>query len=376
MDRLKPRVISLLLLITVAGGCTNPHGISGPIYSGDGPAYIAPPHTGPVEPLALSHRLLLIGDAGLFLEDDPTLDKLGEWSSDAANSTVLYLGDNLYNEGLVEDDRERGEKIIGQQLAATSARKILLPGNHDWGLFQMRESSIQNQQAFVAGWHDGNAEFAPQDGCLGPVVRTLRAEGPGKAITLVLLDPSPIILENLSLGCEGKNDFDAHIAALGTILEEREDDWVILASHYPIETGGPHGGLSYGSWFADGILNMFRFWAGRSGDTYDDTYAKWIAAATPAMREHPPELYAAGHDHNLQVLNGHDYAGTEIVSGAGALERVSTVTHLPSTIFAHAATGFVVIDFGTRNGADVAVLRVVEAGADAPVFEMELPHSQ
>ena len=95
--------------------------------------------------------------AAPFLENDPTLAKLGEWSGDAANSTVLFLGDNIYNEGLVDDDRERGEMILAQQLAATGAHKILIPGNHDWGLFKMRESSIQNHQAFVAAWRDGEA---------------------------------------------------------------------------------------------------------------------------------------------------------------------------------------------------------------------------
>ena len=108
-------------------------------------------------------------------------------------------------------------------------------------------------------------------------------------------------------------------------------------------------------------------------DTYDAAYAAWIDEATRVMRKNQPELYAAGHDHNLQVLSGHDYVGTEVVSGAGAVERVTSVTHLPSTLFAHAAPGFVAIDFGRRDDEDVAVLRIIEIHADAPVFEMELP---
>lgn len=367
-------LIGMLLCLSIAtGGCMNPHRIKGPIHAAEGPAFIAHASSARPATLELSHRLVLIGDAGLFLEEDPTLTKLGEWSHDSSATTVLFLGDNIYNEGLVDDDRERGEKVLSQQLAATSARKILVPGNHDWGLFQMRESSIQNQQAFVAGWQDGRAEFVPADGCMGPAIRQVYMGDQAKAVTLVLVDPSPVILENPNLGCEGSNDLDTHIAALDRVLEQHKDDWVILASHYPLETGGPHGGLSYGSLLADGILNVIRFWSGGAGDTYDEAYARWIDAATGVMRKNQPELYAAGHDHNLQVLSGHDYVGTEIVSGAGAVERVSTVTHLPSTLFAHSAPGFVVIDFGQRDGQDVAVLRVVEAQADAPVFEMELP---
>jgi len=369
--------LAILVLLTVgAAGCTNPHRIIGPNYSAEGPPFKVTQREEATEPFALSQRLLLIGDAGLFLEDDPTLAKLGAWSRDAANSTVLFLGDNLYNEGLVDDDRERGERVLAQQLAATSARKILVPGNHDWGLFEMRESSIENQQAFVAEWHDGSAEFIPRDGCMGPVVRRIGAGGSARAVTLVLLDPTPIILGNPGIGCGGKNDLDSHVAALDAILAEHEDDWLVVASHYPLETGGPHGGLSYGSWVVDGLLNIVRFWAGGAGDTYDEGYAKWITAVTRVMRKHPPEVYAAGHDHNLQVLAGNEYAGVEVVSGAGAKGRVSSVTPLPNTLFAHAAMGFVVIDFGLRGGADVAVLRVLEAQASSPVFEMVLPDAQ
>ncbi|MDP6980250.1 MAG: hypothetical protein QF570_16890 [Myxococcota bacterium] len=102
-------------VLLLAAACTNPHRIKGPIHSTEG----------------------------------PTLQKLGQWSSDADNTTVLYLGDNIYSEGFTDDDRERSEKILAQQLAATRARKIVIPGNHDWGLFKMHESSIDDQQQFV-----------------------------------------------------------------------------------------------------------------------------------------------------------------------------------------------------------------------------------
>jgi len=61
------------------------------------------------------------------------------------------------------------------------------------------------------------------------------------------------------------------------------------------------------------------------------------------------------------------------VSGAGARDRVSTVTHLPETAFAHAAPGFVVVDFARRGDENVVVLRVIEEGHEWPVFEIDLP---
>ena len=90
---------------------------------------------------------------------------------------------------------------------------------------------------------------------------------------------------------------------------------------------------------------------------------------------HPPTIYAAGHDHNLQLLESGDVADLYVVSGAGARDRVSTVTNIPETIFAHAAEGFVIVDFGTQKGQEAVVLRVIEpvASPDAPAFEMALP---
>ena len=62
------------------------------------------------------------------------------------------------------------------------------------------------------------------------------------------------------------------------------------------------------------------------------------------------------------------------MSGAGARARVSTVTHLDETIFAHAAEGFVVVDFGRRGDEDAVVVRVVEplVSIDEPVYLYEL----
>jgi len=49
---------------------------------------------------------------------------------------------------------------------------------------------------------------------------------------------------------------------------------------------------------------------------------------------------------------------------------------LPDTRFGHAAPGFVVLDLGRRNGKPMAVLRVLEAGVSAPVFELEFDPRQ
>ena len=104
-----------------------------------------------------------------------------------------------------------------------------------------------------------------------------------------------------------------------------------------------------------------------------------VSRLLPALAQAPPLVYAAGHDHGLQVIEGRHTAGTLVVSGAGSARDITTVTAISGTLFAHAIPGFVVLDFygdadfGDANEADRVLLRVVEVGRSRPVFEMELP---
>jgi hypothetical protein len=287
---------------------------------------------------------------------------------------VLFLGDNIYNEGLQDDDRTRGERILVQQLRASKERKIFVPGNHDWGLGPkaLITDAILNQQAVIDSWQESPVEFLPRDGCAGPEARQLvAAEGGERGLAVVLLDPTALIYPRSPVPCSA--DAEAVNAQLDTILREHAGQWVVVASHYPMRTGGPHGGLSYGR-LADPIVGYFGWRYGGLGNTYEEPYAAWIAATEEVFLRNPPSIYAAGHDHSLQVIEGGEIVGLHVVSGAGSAGRVSTVTSLEGSYFAHAHSGFVVIDFGTRNGEAAAVLRVIETGEPQPVYERELEH--
>lgn len=386
-------LVAAAALASLLAGCA--HRLKGPNYGAETAPWIAPElagrqHAGePVgaskpipepiapdaAPLDQAHRVVLIGDAGYYLEDDPTLAALGRWTADAERSSVVFLGDNIYDEGMTDEDRARGEKILGHQLAATQASKYVIPGNHDWGFFSKKYNakSINNQQLFVDGWPSGRADFVPKDGCMGPEIRTLaEAEGARPAVVLIALDPTPWIHPRLRALCSHAQSTEAHLARLAELLAAHRDDFVVVASHYPMRTGGPHGGLSYG-FGADLVVTPLGWLMGGLGNTYEPAYADWIEKTEAVLREAPPELYAAGHDHNLQLLDAKGAAGLYVVSGAGAVERVSTVTTIPETRFAHAVPGFVAVEFGLRAGHPVTRLRVVESRAEDAVFEMELP---
>lgn len=367
------RIVALLVASLLLVACSEPV-LEGPNYPADSAPFIAAGYDGSVADLDLQHRLILIGDAGLYLDNDPTLKALGDWAAATPNSTVLFLGDNIYDDGLIEEERVEAERILSQQLAATPVPKIVLPGNHDWGMdpAQQNIAAIRNQQAFIDAWSQGNARFAPRDGCIGPEVIELAAATDNQpAIVMVLLDPTPFLTPRLRELCATDVSDKQHFAALDEILQSYSDDHVIVASHYPMVTGGPHGGLSYG-FVGDIIVGFYGWMMGGLGNTYEPNYADWISRVEQVFKRNPPLIYAAGHDHSLQILESAGEVGAHIVSGAGAPERVSTVTSIPATAFAHAAPGFIVVDIGMRAGQPAVVLRVVENGFQEPVYEMDV----
>jgi hypothetical protein len=374
-------VLAAIVFVAGLSGCANR--LSGPDYPSDAPPWIATGSSEPARPsgtrrefdLEIHHRVVMIGDAGYYLEGDPTLLALDRWATAVESSSVVFLGDNIYNEGLTDDDREHGERILAQQLDATTVPKIFIPGNHDWGLLPKDQNAkaIRNQQAFVDEWPAGRSEFIPKEGCMGPTKRIL-LEGTErrKAVVFIAVDPTPWINESLREDCPTALTQEQFLAELDAELDAHSEDFVILASHYPMLTGGPHGGLSYG-FFIDMIITPLGWMMGGLSNTYEPGYADWIAQTQAVLRRNPPALYAAGHDHSLQLLDAADVAGLYVVSGAGAKERVSTVTHLPESYFAHAAPGFIVADFGDYDGEPRVVLRVIEPSSKTPVFEMKVP---
>ena len=105
-------------------------------------------------------------------------------------------------------------------------------------------------------------------------------------------------------------------------------------------------------------------------------YVDFAEKVEIALVRHRPLVYAAGHDHSLQLFEGDEGARMHIVSGAGSTGKVTRVTDLPETIFAHAVPGFVVLDFVSLEGDGdpaVPVVRVVRTGRETPVFQMHIP---
>jgi hypothetical protein len=375
------------LAVAIAFACSGGPRVASPFYGPGGPPFISPKghslwrHSAALGDRTPAHRVILIGDAGATSPEDATLSALGTWADDLPGATsVVFLGDNLYPSGLDEGD-ERGEGVLLQQLRASREKKVFVPGNHDWGNPFLSAERLANEERFIASFSESPAMMLPKGGCPGPAVETLAepAAGLARSVRLVAIDLDWWLVgaeERPSCpGIESENDF---VEALGRTLREHAGDHVIVAAHHPLRTGGPHGGYGRGFWTRQGIDLATRL--GQNVHDLDaPEYKRMVHRLLPAFANEPPLAYAAGHDHGLQVIEGRDTAGTLIVSGAGSLQNITTVTAIAGTLFAHAHPGFVVLDFygdsnfGDARNDDRVMLRVIETGRARPVFEMELP---
>ena len=377
----RPEVVLLLALAVVLAGC-HAGRLRGENYAADGDPFIrwnAPADTigviGPADTTRVAYRVILAGDTGEPVPEDPTLAAIGRWAVPPERAAVVLLGDNLYPSGLEEDNRAWGESVLRQQLEATSALRIFVPGNHDWGSSprDWTGERVIAQQEFVLDWPGGDVDFLPRDGCPGPAVRELLRPGEQmeRGIAVVAIDWLPWFSEVYDRSGCADGEFGQRIDDAFASLENH---YVILASHYPLRSAGDRADLGQGM-LIDILVNLYHLLLQPRSELtlHHPKYVDFADEVEIALVRHRPLVYAAGHDHSLQLFEGDEVARMHIVSGAGSTGKVTRVTDLPETIFAHAVPGFVVLDFVIRDGDEIPVVRVVRTGRETPVFQMRIP---
>ena len=72
-------------------------------------------------------------------------------------------------------------------------------------------------------------------------------------------------------------------------------------------------------------------------------------------------MWAAGHEHNLQVLEGAEDASLDYVLISGAAAKTTPVNHGEETIFAQSSPGFMVLDIFSDSR---VLARVVETSSN------------
>jgi hypothetical protein len=341
--------------------------------------------------------LFLIGDAGapeLPPDSEPVLVALRAAAAAAPHPFIAFLGDNLYPRGLPDStapSRPHAARRLAQELGvlqATGVPGLFVPGNHDWdGMAPGGWDAIRRQGRFIAAARGTGAGLLPRDGCPGPAVVDV-----GRTVRLVALDtqwwlqdgPKPV---DPTSSCAADSEREV-IAAVRAALRGAGSRNVVIVAHHPPVSGGPHGGhfewqdhvfplrhLKSWLWIPLPVLGSAYPIAREHGWTAQDVsgapYRRLRAALDSALAAQPPLIYAAGHDHALQVIAGTS-ARYVLVSGAGIFGHLDHVATIDSTRFAESASGFMRVEFLDDGRARLGVTVVDSVGRGREEFALWL----
>ncbi|MGV3556724.1 BamA/TamA family outer membrane protein [Larkinella arboricola] len=315
------------------------------------------------------YTVFLLGDAG---EPQPGGDAVlktvqRQLQTSGANSSIIYLGDNIYPRGLPDSahtDRADAERRMRDQLAILDGfkgRAFVIPGNHDWQQGK-REGwqRVRNQEAFVTAELGREDVFFPKGGCPGPVEIALNEE-----LTLLLIDTQwwlhPWDKPEGESDCEAK-DLPSFLLLLDDVLARNQNRKVVLAGHHPMYSHGEHGG--YFTWkdhlfpltnlkpnlyiplpVIGSIYPGYRSLLGNIQDIPHPKYKLLRNGMVALLKKYRNVLYVNGHDHNEQlILRDSTYY---LTSGSGS--KSVDVKKGRNTLFASSAKGFARLDFDEKG---------------------------
>lgn len=357
-----PTLLFLVMVIASMSSCAN-YQLN---YANDKWAEdIAPPIS------EVKERVYLIGDCGNA--DYDSLQKavfllrpaLAENEVDDENTSVVYLGDNIYPDGLAPEghpDRLLGEVRLQTQINTVKRFRghiRMVPGNHDWydygreGLAR-QEKLIEDGIAKDHPYHTDHDYFQPSNGC-GDVEVSQVGD-----VNIVAID-SHWWLEAHDDGYDWSNcdvqdkvQFEARIRETFDNLKGED---VILTMHHPTHTNGKHNGnfrLKEVLFPTSELYSLLYLPLPLTGYVY----SKMRAFVTPQdnknatnralqnltkeiAAEHGQTIVAAGHEHNIQYFYTDDI--NFIVSGSGS--KKSAVAMIGGSEFSYGHYGYAVLDY-------------------------------
>ena len=320
-------------------------------------------------PAEIETSLFLIGDAG---EPDPrnreaALDSLTAHAAvDPGKSLIVFLGDNVYPDGIPDSGRAEyadARRRLESQVNAVprGVRAIFLPGNHDWaGAEAFGLYSVRLQEQMIRSMAQGrDIRMLPGNGCPGPVSVDI-----GR-LRFVSLDTQwwlhRYIVRDASTNCA--TDPGAVTAAIRQHINvPQEGRVVVVGAHHPLMTGGEHGGYC-------GITGPFRRFGGYAQDILSSLNKRMRDSIETAFAVKPPLIYAAGHEHNIQVLRGGATVQYLLVSGAGSEDKVACGVWLRESYYvAQHRTGFMRVDILRGKGVFLRVYTFSGSGAGGVSF--------
>ncbi len=323
----------------------------------------------PESSLALTHTMYLVGDAGNG--ENPALRLLQrQLSGESENSSIIFLGDNIYPYGLPpkdeEESRKDAENRLLTQLKALDGfpgRPLFVPGNHDWGKYGLK--GLKRQEKFINQYLNKEIEdedeweefFLPEDGCSGPEIIEINDD-----IVIITID-SNWWLRDWSQDPEINDECEAKSRKVFAFLFEESlrkyrSKHVIIAMHHPLYTNGPHGGnftvkqhlFPLTDWRENlyiplpgigSIAAFLRATVGTKQDVAHQSYKDLKDALLGAAKKNGSFIFVSGHEHALQHFENDRQSF--IVSGSGS--KASPTKTGDGAAFAYGHKGFARIMF-------------------------------
>lgn len=341
--------------------------------------------------------VFFIGDAGKVRENEPEpalvalRDDLKKISPDS--SLVVFLGDNIYDNGLPDEGHPRraaAERYLIAQLKVLTGghRAVFIPGNHDWdGLSPEGARLLLNQQNLIESLSGGKAQLLPRNGCGIPVAIDI-----GDALRLVLFDSHKWFRDQSGIMDTNQCKVHQHkelFAALRETLADSGQRRTILVHHHPFVTYGEHGGNF--DWkkhiFPLTAFNKYLYIplpvigslypiARRNGITVQDlsssVYERFSDSIKAVSRDFSPLFSVSGHEHSLQIIRESGTSALQVVSGKGTRLTDGSVSKDEGTLFASPNPGYVRLE--VRNGKVLTISAVTTQADQAPkeVFYLNL----
>ncbi|MEA5403709.1 BamA/TamA family outer membrane protein [Arcicella sp. DC2W] len=311
-----------------------------------------------------NYSIFLIGDAGEPPKADTNqvLTPLKRQMQKAGkNSSVVFLGDNVYPKGLSnldEPNRKNDSTRLADQLSILKdyeGKPFIIPGNHDWQQGGKKGwEYIQNQEKFVSDFLKREDVFFPKGGCPTPHEVALNDQ-----VTAVILDTQwwlhPWKKPEAESDCEVKS-LEEMLVSVNDILDRNRHKKVIVMGHHPMYSHGSHGGYFT---LADHLLpfhelnvniplpvlgSIYPLYRTLIGDIQDIPHPKYKQmrdGLVGIFKQYKNVIYANGHEHNLQLIQRDSI--NYITSGAGS--KNTPVKMGKDSKFASSQVGFARLDF-------------------------------
>lgn len=340
------------------------------------PQYTSQAISGSFQEEDIAHSFYLIGDAGNspLGAKSVALSALEKALNKAPKqSTVLFLGDNIYPKGMPaksEEGRAFAEHQLNMQTDVVKdfeGEAIFIPGNHDW--YSNGLKGLKRQEKYIED-RLGKNTFLPENGC--PIEKVDVSDD----ITMIIIDSEWYVTNwdkhpTINDDCEIKTRFK-FFEELEGLIKKARGKTTIIAIHHPMFTNGSHGGeYSFGSHMKPfpilGTLkNVLRETSGVSpADIQHKRYHTLKKRLVTLAQENDKVVFVSGHDHNLQYIFEDNLP--QIISGSGSKETPTRT--VAGGQFSYGIQGYARLDV-LKDGA--SYVRFYSAKDEKVVFQTQV----